>query len=48
LTPVAIPGSSGDLLTQGDEGYRKTASEIISVRAWNGFGMKIAVRRVKQ
>jgi len=41
-----MAGSSGDLLTRGDEGYRKTAWEIISLRAWNGFGMKIVVRRV--
>ena len=29
-----------------DEEYRKTAWEIISLRACNGFGMKIVVRRV--
>jgi hypothetical protein len=36
------------LLTRGDDGYRKTAREIISLRAWNGFGMVVAVPRVTQ
>lgn len=45
MTPVAFEGSSGDLLTRGDDGYRKPAWEIISLRAWNGFAMEITVGR---
>jgi len=48
LTPVAIEGSGGDLLTRGDDGYRKSAREIISLRASNRFGMEIVVWRVTE
>lgn len=33
---------------RGDVMHRESAPEIISLRAWNGFGMVIAIPRVKQ